>query len=57
MLILQLREYATLHQGIISSLPHETARRDHVNEVIENSRIEIVLPKHGPTDGADSMPE
>ena len=30
---------------------------DHAIEVIENSRIEMVLPKHGPTDGADSIPE
>lgn len=29
----------------------------HANEVIENSRIETVLPTHGPTDGADSIPE
>jgi len=32
-------------------------RGDHANEVIEHSRIEMVLPKHGPTDGADSIPE
>jgi len=25
----------------------------HASGVIENSRIETVLPKHGPTDGAD----
>jgi hypothetical protein len=25
--------------------------------VMLNSRTETVLPKHGPTDGADSMPE
>ena len=25
--------------------------------VIENSRTETVLPKQGPTEGADSMPE
>ena len=30
---------------------------DHANEVTEHSRIEMVLPKHGPTDGADSIPE
>ena len=29
----------------------------HANDAIEHSRIEMVLPKHGPTDGADSMPE
>ncbi len=27
------------------------------NGVIEHSRIEMVLPKHGPTDAVDSMPE
>jgi hypothetical protein len=31
--------------------------RDQANGVIEHSRSEIVLPKHGPTEGADSMPE
>jgi hypothetical protein len=30
---------------------------NHASEVIEHSRIEIVLPKHGPTDGADSILE
>ena len=32
-------------------------RTHHVSVVIENSRTEIALPKHGPTDGADSIPE
>jgi hypothetical protein len=31
--------------------------RDHANGEIEHSRSEMVLPKHGPTEGADSIPE
>jgi hypothetical protein len=49
----EARQSRPLHAGS----PPAVASADHAIEVIENSRIEIVLPKHGPTDGADSMPE
>ena len=50
-----------LHRFHLELDEHREDRRRrpsrHVSDVTEHSRSEIVLPKHGPTDGADSMPE
>src|SRR5262245_37152590 len=47
-----LRAVHRTTSGGASSSPVGIA--DHASDVTEHSRIEMVLPKHGPTDGADS---
>ena len=40
-----------------TKLTESKRQQCQTNGVMLNSRTETVLPKHGPTDGADSMPE
>src|SRR5688572_1342791 len=50
-------EAQTRHMLLIGNAKDRSRHAGHASGVIENSRIETVLPKHGPTEGADSMPE
>ena len=56
-LLTRCRANVALQPRRFTIAPSDRRNGDHAIEVIENSRIEMVLPKHGPTDGADSIPE